>query len=118
MLMIRLQRTGRRNEPHFRIVVTEKTTSPKGKYLEAVGFVSPREKRKSVNKERVLYWMSKGAKPSATVTNVLVSEKIIDVPKIPKHHLPKKAKGAEQKPTEVPMPEQKVTETPAAPPAS
>ena len=96
MLMIRLQRTGRRNEPHFRIVVTEKTTSPRGKYIEAVGFVSPREKRRAVNKERVLYWMSKGAKPSATVTNVLVSEKIIDVPKIPKHHLPKKVQEKAQ----------------------
>ncbi|MBI1754763.1 30S ribosomal protein S16 [Candidatus Azambacteria bacterium] len=96
MLMIRLQRTGRRNEPHFRIVVTEKTTSPRGKYLESLGYVNPLEKKRSVNKERALYWISKGAQPSATVTNVLVSEKIIDTQKIPNHKKSKKPAVAEK----------------------
>ncbi len=91
MLMIRLQRAGRRNEPHFRIVVTEKTTSPRGKYLESLGFVNPLEKKRSVDKERALYWISKGAQPSDTVRNLLVSEKVLDMPKVPKHKKSKKA---------------------------
>lgn len=91
MLMIRLQRAGRRNEPHFRIVVTEKTTSPRGKYLESLGFVNPLEKKRSVNKERALFWISKGAQPSDTVRNLLVSEKVLDMPKVPKHKKSKKA---------------------------
>lgn len=97
MVMIRLQRTGRRNDPHFRIVVTEKTTSPKGKYLELLGFVNPIEKKRSVNKERALFWIAKGAQLSDTVTNLLVSEKILSVPKIPKHGVSKKTPAVEQK---------------------
>lgn len=95
--MIRLQRTGRKNDPHFRVVVTEKTTSPKGKYLELLGFVNPIEKKRSVNKERALFWIAKGAQLSDTVTNLLVSEKILSVPKIPKHKVSKKTTVAEQK---------------------
>lgn len=96
MLMIRLQRAGRRNEPHFRIVVTEKTTSPRGKYLESLGFVNPLEKKRSVDKERALYWISKGAQPSDTVRNLLVSEKVLNMLKVPKHKKSKKAPAAPQ----------------------
>jgi len=90
MLMIRLQRVGRKNEPHFRVVVTEKTTSPKGKSLEVVGFVNPRKNTKSLNQDRVLHWMSQGAKTSDTVFNLLVSNGIIRGKKIPKHKISKK----------------------------
>jgi len=72
------------------VVVTEKTTSPKGKYLESLGWVDPLNKARSLNKERALYWISKGAKPSATAHNLLVSEKALDAKKIAKHHVSKK----------------------------
>ena len=78
MLMIRLQRVGKKNEPHFRVVLTEKTTSPRGKHLELLGFLNPKSKERSFKKERVLHWMSKGAKLSDTVHNLLVSEKILE----------------------------------------
>ncbi len=90
MLTIRLQRIGKKNEPHFRVVLTEKTTSPKGKFIELLGNMNPRTKVKSLEKERIVYWISKGAQVSDTVNNLLVSEKVIVSSKIAKHKSPKK----------------------------
>ena len=77
MLKIRLTRTGKRNQPHYRIVVIEHWRKPKGKYLEMLGYYHPRSKEISLKKERILYWLSVGAKCSPTVHNLLVSNKII-----------------------------------------
>ncbi len=41
MLVVRLQRTGRKNLPAYRIVVAEKARPVKGKYLEIVGHYLP-----------------------------------------------------------------------------
>lgn len=92
MLMIRLQRVGKKNEPHFRVVLTEKTTSPRGKHIELLGFLDPKSKARSIKKERVLHWMSKGAKLSDTVHNILVSEKVLEVKKTANHSVLKKNK--------------------------
>ena|SRR3989344_4734408 len=85
MIMIRLQRIGKKKEPHYRVVLTEKTTSPKGKFIELLGNYDSRSKTKSFEKDRITYWISKGAKVSDTVTNLLVNEKIIEGKKIAKH---------------------------------
>lgn len=91
MLTIRLQRTGKKNEQHFRVSVMEKTKSAKGKAMEIVGFLNPRKKERAFKKERILHWISKGAQPSDTVHNLLVTEKIIEGAKIAKHKIvPKK----------------------------
>lgn len=83
MLTIRLTRKGKKNQPFFRVVVIDKRRSSKGgRAVEVLGYVDPLTKRKSLKKERVLYWISKGAQPSATVHNLLVSEKIIEGAKI------------------------------------
>ncbi|MEK7535948.1 MAG: 30S ribosomal protein S16 [Patescibacteria group bacterium] len=81
MLMIRLQRIGRRHDPSYRIVVTEKTAGPKaGKYVEELGHYDARlEKGKDVNlkPERAKYWLSMGAQASGTVHNIFVREGIV-----------------------------------------
>lgn len=83
MLMIRLQRIGRTNDPSFRIVVTEKTASPKaGTYVELVGNYDPRQKRVALKEDRIKYWLSQGAKASGTVHNLLVTAKVTQGPKI------------------------------------
>jgi len=90
MLKIRLKRVGRKNDPSFRVVVIERTNSPKsGKELEIVGNYDPKQKRKHFEAERIKYWLSKGAKTSATIHNMLVGEKIIDGKKI--NVLPRKS---------------------------
>ena len=90
MLVIRLFRVGKKNQPSFKIVVTDKRRSTRaGRFVEEVGFYNPLTKEKVLKQERLKYWLSVGAKPSATIQNLLISEKIIEGKKIPSH---KKAK--------------------------
>lgn len=94
MLIIRLTRRGRRNDPSFKLVVTEHLNPVKGKFLEELGFLNPKTKAKAFEKERILHWISKGAKCSPTVNNLLVSEGVIEGKKV-KAWRPKKKEGAE-----------------------
>ncbi len=100
MLTIRLQRTGRKHEPTFRVVLTDSKNGPKsGKFLEVLGSYDARDKNTTkINGDKVKHWMSKGAKPSDTVHNLLVSHKIIDAKKI--NVLPKKTPIIKDAPVE------------------
>lgn len=90
MLKIRLQRTGRKHEPTFRVVLTDSKNSTKsGKYLEKLGSYDPRKENEVFDSERIKYWISKGAQPSDTLHNLLVSKKIIEGKK--RNVLPKKS---------------------------
>ena len=91
MLKIRLQRVGRKAEPSFRLVLTDSKNSTKsGKYLENLGNYDARRGEKSEFKaDRISYWMSKGAKASDTVHNLLISKKLIEGKKINKLPLKK-----------------------------
>jgi len=102
MLVIRLFRTGKKNQPSFKIVVTDKRRPPRGgEFLEEVGFYNPLTKEKVLREERIKYWLSVGAKPSDTVYNLLVSEKILEGKKIPVHKVKKvKEKPVLEKPAE------------------
>ena len=88
--MIRLQRTGRKHIPSFRVVLTDKRNSTKsGKALETLGsFNAENDKERNVNAERIKYWLSKGAQLSGTLHNFLITQKIITGKKI--NVLPKK----------------------------
>lgn len=91
MLVIRFLRTGKKNQPFFRIVVTDKKNPPRGgRFLEIVGFYNPLTKEKNLKQDRIKYWLSVGAKPSDTVHNLLVTDKIIEDKKIPVHKKTKK----------------------------
>ena len=67
------------------MVADKKNSAHAGRSVEEVGFYNPATKEKIVKAERIKYWMSVGAKPSATVHNLLISEKVIEGKKIPKH---------------------------------
>ncbi len=83
MLMIRFQRIGRKNDPAFRIAVLEKTSGPKaGKYVELVGSYNPKTKVSTVQSDRIKEWMSKGAKLSPSVYNLLVGLNVIEGKKV------------------------------------
>ena len=90
MLKIRLQRVGRIHEPIFRLVLTDSKNSTKsGKYLEALGsFDARRGQNAKFDAEKISHWISKGARVSDTVHNLLVDKKVIAGKKINK--LPKK----------------------------
>ena len=56
MLKIKLQRIGRRNDPHFRVVVAEHTTGVKSnKFVEKVGTYNPKTKETNLSAERITY---------------------------------------------------------------
>ncbi|PIR46878.1 MAG: 30S ribosomal protein S16 [Candidatus Vogelbacteria bacterium CG10_big_fil_rev_8_21_14_0_10_45_14] len=89
MLMIRLLRVGRKHDPSFRVVVTDKRNSTKsGRFIELLGFYDARTDKVELKGERISYWLSVGAKPSGTVNNLLVDAKILAGKKI--NVLPKK----------------------------
>jgi small subunit ribosomal protein S16 len=92
MLIIRLKRVGKKNQPIFRVVLTQKTAPPKGKYIEKLGYLNPRNKKSGLSPERIKYWISKGAQPSDTVWNLLVKEGIIKAPKRKIKIKPRKSK--------------------------
>jgi small subunit ribosomal protein S16 len=73
LLRIRLSRTGKTRQESFRIVVAPHTNAVKGKYLELLGHYVPAEnpKKFDIVKERVEYWISKGAKPSESMAMLL-----------------------------------------------
>ena len=78
MLTIRLTRKGKKNQPFFRVVVIDKKrSSTGGRAVEILGYVDPLTKKKSLKKDRILHWIKNGAQPSATIHNLLISEKII-----------------------------------------
>lgn len=111
MLVIRFFRVGKVNQPSFKIVVTDKRRPARaGRFVEELGNWNPLTKEKVLKQERIKYWLSVGAKPSPSVFNLLVSEKIIEGKKIPKH---KKAKEKKEKPgEEKPAPEKVEKEMP------
>lgn len=116
MLMIRLSRKGKKKQPTYRIIISEKHKDPWGDALEMLGFYNPRTKPAtlSLKKDRIEYWLSKGAQSSATVHNLLVAHGVVQGPKRrvvklkPKQKEGAPAQGAtEQKPPEAKTEEKK-----------
>jgi small subunit ribosomal protein S16 len=73
VLMIRLSRRGARKQPHYRIVVIEKDRARDGRSVEVVGTYNPRTNPASIvlKRERVDYWVSKGAQLSDRVRKIV-----------------------------------------------
>ncbi len=91
MITIRLFRIGKKRQPSYKIVVTDKKNSPSGgRFIDEVGFYDPITKNRSIDGEKVKYWVSKGASVSDTVHNLLVKEGVIEEKKRPKHNIPEK----------------------------
>lgn len=104
--MIRFQRTGRTNDPAFRIVVSEKARHPKaGNPLQVVGSYHPKTKHTVINAEAAKGWVAKGAQLSGTVHNLFISQGIIEGKKI-------NVRGAKVAPA---VPADKATSAPVAP---
>lgn len=102
MLMLKLQRIGKKHQPSFRLIVGEKREKLNGRQLEDLGWYNPGTKKHEFNKARVEYWLSKGAQKTDTVHNLLLAATMVTGKKIAVHKQPKKAKGAEAaKPAEV-----------------
>ncbi|MFY9557021.1 MAG: 30S ribosomal protein S16 [Blastocatellia bacterium] len=73
LLSIRLTRMGAKKKPFYRIVVTEKRSKRDGRFVESVGYYDPCRNPADVklDRERVNYWIARGAQPSETVRNLI-----------------------------------------------
>jgi small subunit ribosomal protein S16 len=98
MLMIRFQRIGRTNDPAFRIVLLEKSRAAKaGSITEQLGTYNPRSKALTIDEVRVKEWIAKGAQPTGSIHNLLITKGIIEGKKINvlSKKTPQKKEGAE-----------------------
>lgn len=82
MLKIRFNRTGKRNQASYRLVLQEHTVAPGGRHIEVMGSHNPHTKETVLRTERIQYWMGQGAQLSPTVHNLLVKEGVIEGKKI------------------------------------
>ena len=73
MLAIRLRRAGSKKRPFFRIVVADSRAARDSSFVEILGHYNPRTKPAlvDVKKDRVDYWLSKGAQPSDSVRTLM-----------------------------------------------
>jgi small subunit ribosomal protein S16 len=74
MLKIRLKRTGKKGQPHYRVVVMESNNPRDGKTVEEIGYYNPRTKPSTfdIDKDAAFAWLEKGAQPSDTVAQYFV----------------------------------------------
>ena len=72
MVRIRLRRVGKKKQPSYRVMVADSERAPDARFLESIGFYDPRSEPPTlkIDKERALYWLSKGAQPSDTVVRL------------------------------------------------
>lgn len=93
MLAIKLRRMGKNKKPSYRVVVIESQKNPRSDYIASLGFYNPvvKEKTLKVDAEKAKLWISRGARPSITVHNLLVRAGVLNEPK-QKVHTKKKAK--------------------------
>lgn len=74
MLVIRSTRTGKKGERKFRVVLKEKRSRRDGLAIENLGwYIKDKNGTKEINKERVDYWLSKGAKLSPAIHKLINS---------------------------------------------
>jgi len=75
-VVIRLTRCGMKNTPLYRMVVADKAYPRDGRFIEIIGSYDPKKKEKkaSVKKERLEYWLKNGAVMSPTVSKLVAKD--------------------------------------------
>ena len=73
MLAIRLRRAGSKKRPFFRVVVADSRAARDSSFVEILGHYNPRSKPAvvQVDKERVDFWIKRGAQPSDSVRTLI-----------------------------------------------
>jgi len=75
MLVIRMQRTGRKGHAQFRVVVQDSRRTPSsGRIVAALGSYNPHSKEANLDKEKVQFYLDHGAQPSERVVRLLQAE--------------------------------------------
>lgn len=73
MVKIRLKRFGSRNRDQWRIVVTDAPMPRDGRFIEEIGYYDPVPADEVIrfNKDRLDYWLSRGAQPTESVSSLI-----------------------------------------------
>ena len=73
MLMIRLRRMGARNQPYYRVVVSDSRRTSRAEVLEEIGSYHPLRDPAavSIDRDRAQFWIGRGAALSPTVRSLL-----------------------------------------------
>jgi small subunit ribosomal protein S16 len=107
MLVIRMQRTGRKGHAQFRVVVQDSRRTPtSGRVVAALGSYNPHTKESTLDKEKAAFYLEHGAQPSDRVVRLLQAEGV---------KLPSWVKIAEQKSGKIRQPEKLRRNQPEAP---
>lgn len=74
MVVLRLKRMGRRHRPFYRVCAMDRRSPRDGRVIEQLGWFDPLiqdGKQSELKIDRINYWLSVGAQPSATVASLL-----------------------------------------------
>jgi small subunit ribosomal protein S16 len=75
MVTIRLARGGAKKRPFYHVVVTDSRSPRDGRFIERIGFFNPiatgQEQQLNINRERLAYWLTQGAKASERVASLV-----------------------------------------------
>jgi len=74
MVTIRLSRQGKKNDPFYRIVATEKQRKLSGEALDIIGYYHPRENVKKIDTKKLDEWIKKGAQVTPAVKKLLENQ--------------------------------------------
>lgn len=109
-----MSRVGKKKQPSYRILVQEKEKDPWGKFVENIGHYDPlvNPAKLDIKKDRLEYWMQKGAEVSDTLNNILINAKVIEGEKRKVVKLKKQTKEEAAKKEEQKKPEEKKEESP------
>jgi small subunit ribosomal protein S16 len=78
--VIRLKRGGRTHAPYYRVVVTDSRSRTRAREVEQIGFYHPCARPNplaEIDKDKALLWLSRGARPTDTVRQMLSSKGIM-----------------------------------------
>lgn len=79
MVRLRSQRYGSKKSPFYRIVATDSRNPRDGRFIEVVGTYDPLTNPATVklDEEKVMKWLSLGAKPTDTVKSLLSKDGLL-----------------------------------------
>lgn len=107
MLVIRMQRTGRKGHAMFRVVVQDSRRTPSsGKVVAILGSYDPHSKATTLKADRAQFYLEHGAQPSDRVARLLQAEGV---------KLPSWVKTEAAKERAVRNPDKRRSTTPPAP---
>lgn len=80
MLRIRLRRVGKKKQPSYRIVVADSRSPRDGAFVERIGHYDPLVDPPAItlDKDRAIQWLQKGAQPSEAVQRIFHWQRIFD----------------------------------------